>query len=72
MMKRRMMPPSSTKPIADASYFDRVMMTHFREVNGERPRRRIPSRTKSYWDAVVYGAGIMLLLVLLGIFGDIW
>jgi hypothetical protein len=71
MMKRRMMPPSSTKPIADASYFDRVMMTHFREVNDGRPRRRISRRAKSYWDATVYGAGIVLLLVLLGIFSDI-
>ena len=72
-MRSRMLPPSRTEPMdPKASYFERVMMTHFREVNDERPRRRIPSRTKSYFDAVVYGAGIMLLLVLLGIFGDIW
>ena len=72
-MKRRLLPPSRTKPMdPDASYFERVMRTHFQEINDERPRRRIPSRTKSYFDAVVYGAGIMLLLVLLGIFGDIW
>ena len=70
-MSRRMLPPSRTKPMADASYFSRVVRLHFQEVNDERPRRRIPSRTKSYFDAVVYGAGIMLL-VLLGIFGDIW
>ena len=69
----RMPPPSRTKPMdPDASYFSRVVRLHFQEINDERPRRRIPSRTKSYFDAVVYGAGIMLLLVLLGIFGDIW
>jgi len=72
-MKRRLLPPSRTEPMdPKASYFERVMRTHFQEINDERPSRRIPRRTKSYWDATVYGAGIMLLLVLLGIFGDIW
>jgi membrane-associated protease RseP (regulator of RpoE activity) len=71
-MKRRLLPPSRTKPMdPDASYFERVMRTHFQEVNDERPRRRISRRAKSYWDATVYGAGIVLLLVLLGIFSDI-
>ena len=69
---KRMMPPSKTKPMdPDASFFERAMRVHFQEVNGDWPSRRIPRRTKSYWDATVYGAGIMLLLGLLGIFGDI-
>ena len=70
-MKRRLLPPSRTEPMdPKASYFERLMRVHL--IHDERPSRRIPSRAKSYWDATVYGAAIMLLLVLLGIFGDIW
>jgi len=69
---KRLLPPSRTEPMdPKASYFERLMRVHFQEVNGDWPSRRIPRRSKIYWDATVYGAGIMLLLVLLGIFGDI-
>ena len=70
---KRLLPPSRTEPMdPKASYFERLMRVHFQQADDERPSRRIPRRSKSYWDATAYGAGIMLLLGLLGLFGDIW
>ena len=67
---KRLLPPSRTEPMdPKASYFERLMRVHFQQADDERPRRRIPSRSK--WDSVVYGGMILLFLTLLGIFGDI-
>ena len=69
MMKRRMLPPSRTKPMADATYFDRVMRLHFIRVNPAPPPRR--RRLSLAWEATGYAAVIFLLLVALGVFGDL-
>ena len=64
----RMLPPSRIAPMAaDASYFERVMQTHFREVNAA-PREK---RSSLAGQAIGYAAVIFLLLVALGVFGDL-
>ena len=62
---RRMMPPTKIKPMAEASYFDRVMRLHFLSVNTEGTRSNFAGQ------AIGYAAVIFLLLVALSIFGDI-
>lgn len=64
--KKRMLPPSRTQPIEDATYFERVMRLHFRSANDTRR-----SRAKSYWNAVIYGVVMLFLLFLFGVFGDL-
>ena len=64
---KRMLPPSRTKPMADATYFDRVMRLHFLKVN-PAPRKR---RLSLVGEAAGYAAVLFLLLVALSIFGDI-
>jgi hypothetical protein len=61
-----MMPPSRIAPMPDSSYFERLLHLHFDSVNDDPP-----SRAKSYWDAVIYGAAMLFLLGLFGVFGDL-
>jgi hypothetical protein len=55
--------------MADATYFDRVMRLHFIRVNPAPPPRR--RRLSLAWEATGYAAVIFLLLVALGVFGDL-
>ena len=64
---KRLLPPSRTRPVADATYFDRVMRLHFLKVN-PAPREK---RSNFAGQAIGYASVIFLLLVALSIFGDI-
>ena len=65
---KRMLPPSRTEPMdLKATYFERLMRVHFRSVNSPPRRKR-----SSFAGAVIgYAAVIFLLLVALGVFGDL-
>ena len=66
-MTKRLFPPSRIAPMDTAQDFERIMRPHFQEMNYAKS-----SRVKSYLDAVIYGGVIFILLVVvLGVFGDL-
>jgi hypothetical protein len=67
-MTKRLSPTSRTARMDEKiSDFERIMRPHFREMNYAKS-----SRVKSYLDAVIYGGVIFILLVVvLGVFGDL-
>jgi hypothetical protein len=65
---KRLLPPSRTAPITDATYFERVMRVHLNIID-EAPGTR--SKSSVAWQAVGYATVIFLLLAVFGIFGDL-
>lgn len=67
----RMLPPSTIKPMATGSYFERVMGQHFRRVNDiYRPRPRWRRSASIALQALGYAAVLTVLIFALVGFGD--
>jgi len=65
-MTKRLFPPTNIKPMDKVSDFERIMRPHFQEMNYARS-----SRVKSYLDSIIYGGILLVLMVVLGVFGDL-